>query len=200
MLHIEEIIVVEGKYDKERLKKITDAPIVCTGGFSIYKNKQLINFLKQAAENNGIIILTDSDSAGFRIRNRIKQCIGNNGKITNAYIPSISGKEKRKLVPGKEGLLGVEGIDEKVLEEILLKAATACKEEKKIYLDKARFFTEGFSGKADSEERRKELAKLLNLPLRISANSMIDIINKTVSEKDFESAVLKIQSRKDNQV
>ena len=200
MLHIEEIIVVEGKYDKERLRKITDAPIVCTGGFSIYKNKQLINFLKEAAQDKGIIILTDSDSAGFRIRNRIKQCIGGNGKITNAYIPSISGKEKRKLAPGKEGLLGVEGIDEKVLEEILQKAATASKKERKIYLDKARFFSEGFSGKADSEVKRKELAKLLNLPLRISANSMIDIINKTISEEDFETAVLKIQDRKDNHV
>lgn len=200
MLHIDETIVVEGKYDKERLKKITDAPIVCTGGFSIYKNKQLIKFLKQAAENKGIIILTDSDSAGFRIRNRIKQCIGDNGKITNAYIPSISGKEKRKLTPAKEGLLGVEGIDEKVLEEILLKAATASKEERKVYLDKARFFSEGFSGKKDSEEKRKELAKLLNLPLRISTNSMIDIINKTVSEEVYDAAVLKIKDRKDRRI
>jgi len=196
MLHIEETIVVEGKYDKERLKKITDAPIVCTGGFSVYKNKQLVKFLKQAAENKGIIILTDSDSAGFRIRNRIRQCIGENSKIINAYIPSVKGKEKRKLIPGKEGLLGVEGIDAKVLEEILIKAATTNKKERKIYLDKARFFSEGFSGKADSEEKRKKLAKLLNLPLRLSANAMIDIINKTVSEDTYDAAVLKIQKQK----
>lgn len=197
MLHIEETIVVEGKYDKERLKKITDAPIVCTGGFSIYKNKQLIQFLKRTAEDKGIIILTDSDSAGFRIRNRIRQCIGENGKITNAYIPSVKGKEKRKTVPGKEGLLGVEGIDSETLEDILKKASSSAGTgERKIYLDKARFFSEGFSGKADSEERRKELARLLKLPVRISANAMIDIINKTVSEESYLAAVSKIQTQK----
>lgn len=197
MLHIEETIVVEGKYDKEKLKKITDAPIVCTGGFSIYKNRQLVKFLKQAAENKGIIILTDSDSAGFRIRNRIRQCIGESGKIVNAYIPSVKGKEKRKLSPGKEGLLGVEGIEIETLKEILEKATSSAKaEEKKNYLDKTRFFLEGFSGKEDSEEKRKALAKILKLPLRLSTNAMIDIINKTVSEETYKTAVIKIQEQK----
>lgn len=197
MLHIEETIVVEGKYDKEKLKEITDAPIVCTGGFSVYKNPQLIKFLKQAAEDKGIIILTDSDSAGFRIRNRIRQCIGEKGKITNAYIPSVKGKEKRKDSPGKEGILGVEGIDSDILKEVLKKAAATINAPcRKIYLDKARFFSEGFSGKADSEDKRKELARLLGLPVRISANALIDIINKTVSEEEYLAAVLKTQTQK----
>lgn len=193
MLHIEETIVVEGKFDKEKLKTITDAPIVCTGGFSVYKNKQLINFLKKAAEDKGIIILTDSDSAGFRIRGRIRQCIGEKGKITNAYIPTVKGKEKRKASPGKEGILGVEGIDSNVLKEILKKASLTLNTPPPMpFLDKARFFSEGFSGKADSERKRKALAKILGLPQRISANSMIDIINKTVSEEEYLSAVSKI--------
>lgn len=193
MLHIEETIVVEGKFDKEKLKTITDAPIVCTGGFSVYKNKQLINFLKKAAEDKGIIILTDSDSAGFRIRGRIRQCIGEKGKITNAYIPTVKGKEKRKASPGKEGILGVEGIDSNVLKEILKKASLTLNTPPPMpFLDKARFFSEGFSGKADSERKRKALAKILGLPQRISANSMIDIINKTVSEEEYLTAVSKI--------
>ena len=192
MLHIEETIIVEGKYDKEKLKEITDAPIVCTGGFSVYKNKQLISFLKKAAIDKGIIILTDSDSAGFRIRNRIRQCIGNDGKIINAYIPTVKGKEKRKLTAGKEGLLGVEGINAEVLKEILEKAANITDTPKEAFLTKARFFSEGFSGKPDSEEKRKSLAKILKLPLRLSTNAMIDIINKTVTEEKYKSAIAKI--------
>lgn len=196
MLHIDKTIVVEGKYDKEQLKKITDAPIVCTGGFSVYKNKQLIRFLKKAAEENGIIILTDSDSAGFRIRNHLRQCIGESGKITNAYIPTVPGKEKRKENPGKEGLIGVEGIGAEDLKKILKKAAKEDTQIKNPYLSKARFFSEGFSGKQDSDRKRRELALLLELPVRISANAMIDIINKTVSEERYTAAVSKIQNTK----
>ena len=195
MLHIKETIVVEGKFDKELIKKLTDAPVVCTGGFSIYKDKKMINFLRQSAARNGVIILTDSDAAGFRIRNYIRQCIGNAGIIKNAYIPSIEGKEKRKSAPGKEGLLGVEGIDEEVIKEILIKVSSEG-EEKKPFLDKAVFFTEGFCGKADSKEKRDRLARLLNLPPRLSANAMIDIINKTVSKGAYKDAVLKIQNMK----
>lgn len=196
MLHIRKTIVVEGKYDKEQLKKITDAPIICTGGFNIYKDKQMIAYLKQAAKKDGIIILTDSDAAGFKIRNYLKQCIGEFGNITNVYIPSLKGKEKRKESFSKEGLLGVEGIDLEVLKDLLKKADLSCEKPPLPFLDKARFFSDGFSGKPDSLERRKALSKILNLPIRISANSMIDIINKTFSEDEYKNAVLKIEKRK----
>ena len=192
MLHIEETIVVEGKFDKEKLKKITDAPIVCTGGFSLYKNKPLIQFLKSCALEKGIIILTDSDSAGFRIRNYLKQCIGEKGRIVNAYIPSIEGKEKRKQTPGKEGILGVEGISDSILEDILKKASVQREVNNVIKIDKARFFSDGLSGKADSAEKRKRLAKILGLPVRISANAMLDIINKSIGLEKYESAIEKI--------
>lgn len=192
MLHIEETIVVEGKFDKEKLKKITDAPIVCTGGFSLYKNKPLIRFLKSAATDKGIIILTDSDSAGFRIRNYLRQCIGEKGRIVNAYIPSLEGKEKRKQTPGKEGLLGVEGMSDDILSDILKKASVQRETEPLIQIDKARFFSDGLSGKTDSAEKRKRLAKILGLPIRISANAMLDIINKSIGLEKYETAIEEI--------
>ncbi len=192
MLHIEETIVVEGKFDKEKLKKITDAPIVCTGGFSLYKNKSLIQFLKSCAIEKGIIILTDSDSAGFRIRNYLRQCIGEKGRIVNAYIPTIEGKEKRKQVPGKEGLLGVEGISDDTLSDILKKASVQRNAEHLIQIDKARFFSDGLSGKTDSAEKRKRLARILGLPLRISANAMLDIINKSIGPEKYQAAIEEI--------
>ena len=123
MLHIEEVIVVEGKYDKERLRKVTDAPIICTHGFELYRSKRIIESIRKMARNRGVIVLTDSDRAGFRIRNYIKQCLGNNARVMHAYIPPVEGKEKRKEKPGADGLLGVEGIEEEVLAEILQKAA-----------------------------------------------------------------------------
>lgn len=192
MLHIEETIVVEGKFDKEKLKKITDAPIVCTGGFSLYKNKSLIQFLKSCAIEKGIIILTDSDSAGFRIRNYLRQCIGEKGRIVNAYIPTIEGKEKRKQAPGKEGLLGVEGISDDMLTDILKNASILQGTEHTAHIDKARFFSDGLSGKADSSEKRKQLAKILGLPVRISANAMLDIINKSIGPEKYEAAIEEI--------
>lgn len=123
MLHIKETIVVEGRYDKEKLKMVTDAPIICTGGFDLYKNKNTVKAICRMAEKTGVIILTDSDRAGFRIRSYIKQCTGGRGSVKHAYIPTVLGKERRKDKAGKEGILGVEGIDEKTLAEILSRVA-----------------------------------------------------------------------------
>lgn len=123
MLHIKETIVVEGRYDKEKLKRVTDAPIICTGGFDLYKNKNTVKAICRMAEKTGVIILTDSDRAGFRIRSYIKQCTGGRGSVKHAYIPTVPGKERRKDKAGKEGILGVEGIDEKTLAEILSRVA-----------------------------------------------------------------------------
>ena len=123
MLHIKETIVVEGRYDKEKLKRVTDAPIICTGGFDLYKNKNTVKAICRMAEKTGVIILTDSDRAGFRIRSYIKQCTGGRGSVKHAYIPTVLGKERRKEKAGKEGILGVEGIDEETLAEILSRVA-----------------------------------------------------------------------------
>ena len=185
MLHIEEVIIVEGKYDKERLKKITDAPIICTNGFELYRSKRIIEAIKSFAKTRGIIILTDSDSAGFRIRNYIKQCVGKNGSVKQAYIPEVKGKEKRKEKAGAEGLLGVEGIDEQLLFDIIKNAASVTDTPSLTRISKAKFFADGFSGKSDSRAKRIRLAKALKLPTKISANALLDIINKVYGKEEY---------------
>ena len=194
MIHIKETIVVEGKFDKEQLKKITDAPIICTGGFSLYTNKNIINSIRTMAQKTGVIVLTDSDGAGFRIRNYIKQCVGNRGVVKHAYIPSVAGKERRKDAPGKEGLLGVEGMGEELLEKILRETAQEvdfCDMGPKI--TKAMLFADGLSGGADSDERRKRLKRELGLPVRLSANALIDILNSAIGFEEYKKALEKIK-------
>ncbi len=196
MIHIKETIVVEGKFDKEQLKKITDAPIICTGGFSLYTNKNIINSIRTMAQKTGVIILTDSDGAGFRIRNYIKQCVGNRGTVKHAYIPSVSGKERRKDTPGKEGLLGVEGIGEETLEKILRETACEvelCEQGQKI--TKAVLYEDGLSGRADSEELRRKLKRELGLPLRLSSNALIDILNSAIGFEEYKKAIEKIKNK-----
>ena len=185
MIHIEEVIIVEGKYDKERLKKITDAPIICTNGFELYRSKRIINSIRTFAKTRGIIILTDSDRAGFRIRNYIKQCLDCSCIIKQAYIPAVKGKEKRKEKPGADGLLGVEGIDEKELEDILKKAASVTDTAVLKQVSKSDFYNDGFSGKPESAEKRKKLAKSLKLPPSISANALLEIINKVYGRDEY---------------
>lgn len=193
MLHIEEVIVVEGKYDKERLKSITDAPIICTHGFELYRSKRIINSIKTMASSRGVIVLTDSDRAGFRIRNYIKQCLGDSVDVKHAYIPQLKGKEKRKEKAGADGILGVEGMSEKMLEEILIKVANAKDREYTNLkpVDKATFYADGFSGKPDSAEKRNKLAKLMNLP-NMSANALLDIINKTYGYDEYKEYVKRL--------
>ncbi|MDE6725172.1 MAG: toprim domain-containing protein, partial [Ruminiclostridium sp.] len=121
MIKVKQAVIVEGKYDKIKLSSVIDGLIITTDGFSVFKNKEKINLIRKLAENQGIIILTDSDSAGFKIRNYIKGCT-QKGNITNIYIPDIFGKEKRKTTPSKEGKLGVEGIPIDVLKDAFEKA------------------------------------------------------------------------------
>lgn len=196
MLHIKETIVVEGKFDRERLKKITDAPVILTSGFTLYKDKKIITAIRRAAKETGIIILTDSDRAGFRIRNYIKQCVGKDGKIKDAYIPSVRGKEKRKDSPGKEGILGVEGMNDEVLENILKSAATPLPKgpETGPKITKAMLYEDGLSGRADSEELRKRLTRELSLPPRLSSNAMVEILNRIYGYDAYKKALHKIKS------
>ena len=188
MISVKEVIVVEGKYDKEKLKRVTDAPIICTHGFEIYRSKKIVNTIKTLAKDRGVIILTDSDRAGFRIRNYLKQCLGDKIPVKNAYVPQIEGKEKRKEKAGADGILGVEGIDDKVIEDILIKAAVVT-DEKLVPVSKAEFYADGFSGKDDSKERRIKLSKLLNLPATMSANALLDIINKAYGRDVYRETV-----------
>ena len=197
MLKIKETIIVEGKFDRNHLKKITDAPIICSDGFRLYKDKSIIKAIKGAAEKTGVIILTDSDRAGFRIRNYIKQCVGSQGVVKHAYIPSVEGKERRKTEMSKEGLLGVEGITEDVLKEILKSVCEVKLEDKKTrhLITKTMLFEDGLSGTEESFKKRQMLLKELDLPLRISANAMLEVLNSVIGYDEYKKALLKIESR-----
>lgn len=189
MYKIKECIIVEGSYDKIKLSGFIDGIILEVHGFGIYNNKDMQKTIKKLAEEFGVVILTDSDSAGFRIRNFIKQSIPKE-QVKHAYIPEIPGKERRKRVPAKEGLLGVEGIDEKTIIDALVRAGceidggTAEKCGDKI--TKSDLMRMGLSGGNESKKRRLELLKKLSLPAKISSNMMIDIINRLYSKEDFE--------------
>ena len=189
ILHIKEAIVVEGKFDKERLKAVTDAIIIQTNGFLLYKDKRIINSIKNFAETCGIIVLTDSDRAGFAIRNYIKNCVGSNGVVKHAYIPAIDGKERRKAAPSKEGTLGVEGMTAKTLENILKTAATEVDIPITGGITKQMFFEDGLSGGTDSAKLRKKLAEKLRLPPRLSANALVDIVNKMLTAEEYREIV-----------
>ncbi len=179
MIHIREVIVVEGKYDKERLSKLTDAPIVCTHGFNLYRNKAILDSIRRLAKERGVFILTDSDGAGFRIRNYLKTCLGQSCSVKNLYIPAIPGKERRKDTPGKEGLLGVEGMSDDTLIQLLSAVSAAEEETEPITpITKAEFCALGFSGKPDSGEQREQLAKKMHLPPRLSANALLSLLNQ----------------------
>lgn len=194
MLHITETIIVEGKFDKEQLKKVTDAPILCTGGFDLYTNKNTIKSIREMAKRTGVIVLTDSDSAGFRIRNYIKQCVGDCGTVKHAYIPTIEGKEKRKEKPGKEGILGVEGITEEKLAEILRSVTEVSEADENggIKITKTMLYEDGLTGGDESAEKRRKLARVLGLPVRISTNALIEILNKAYGYEEYKKAVEKI--------
>ncbi len=188
MLNIKETIVVEGKYDKERVKRVCSAPIICTDGFEIFKSKAMTETLVKLAETTGIIVLTDSDRAGFKIRNYIKTCVGDRGTVKHAYIPSVQGKERRKDAPGKEGLLGVEGMDDEILSEAIKKAATVTSPPKQI-LTKAELYRDGLSGREGSHALRRKVLAKMKLPMRLSPNGMIDLINKAGLYEEYKKAL-----------
>ena len=197
MIHLNEALIVEGKYDKIKLSSLTDALIITTDGFGVFKNKEKTALIKNLAESRGVIILTDSDRAGFKIRGYIKGCT-QKGKIFNIYIPEIFGKEKRKSAPSKEGKLGVEGIPADVLRNALIKAGVVVGEgmdniPKTSWADKIRLFDDGLVGKENSEEKRRRLLKELELPPPLSANALIEVLNAMFTPEEYERALLKIR-------
>ncbi|MBQ8883622.1 MAG: DUF4093 domain-containing protein [Oscillospiraceae bacterium] len=194
MLHIKQAIVVEGKYDKIKLSSITDAVIIVTNGFSLFKDKEKQALIRFYAEKTGIIILTDSDSAGFKIRNLIKN-IAKDGNIINVYVPEIFGKEKRKADFSKEGKLGVEGIDKEIIINALEKAGVFCENtvtrEKITNLD---FYEDGLSGGPDSSNLRKKLLKYMDLPQLLSSKALLEIVNTMYSKDEYKEIITKIRS------
>lgn len=193
MIKIKEAIIVEGKYDKIKLSSIIDAPIIETNGFRIFKDREKCALIRTLAKKRGIIILTDSDSAGFVIRNHIKGII-KGGKVINAYIPEIIGKEKRKSEKSKEGLLGVEGVqDEFILNALKKCGATLINEgsqpnEEKI-ITKIDLYNLGLTGKIDSAQLRQNLLAKLDLPRYITTNSLLEILNCLMDLSELEYIV-----------
>ena len=188
MLKIKEAIVVEGRYDKNTLSQIVDAPILETSGFGIFKDREQMSLLRRVAERRGLIVFTDSDGAGFVIRNHIKNAIP--GKyLKHAYIPDVYGKEKRKAAPGKEGKLGVEGLPPETLLEALRRAGATIEGEDSPGnkgITKQDLMARGLSGGANAGAKRQLLLKKLGLPERMSANAMLQALNLLYTPEELD--------------
>lgn len=188
MIRIREAVIVEGKYDKIKLSSMIDGLIVETRGFGIFKDKEQMALLRRLAATRGLLILTDSDGAGFVIRNYLSGCIPKN-QIKHAYIPDLFGKEKRKEKPSKEGKLGVEGVPASVIRQALERAGVCFEdggpEEKGPPITKADLMDAGLSGGEGSAEKRRLLQKKLDLPERLSPNGLLQILNATMTREEF---------------
>ena len=188
MQRIKEVIVVEGRYDKNSLSQVVDAVILETSGFGIFNDKAKSRLLQTLAETRGLIVLTDSDGAGFMIRNHIRGCVDPKF-VKHAYIPDIYGKERRKAKASKEGKLGVEGMRPEVLLDALHRAgATFDDTPAEIYraqITKADLYARGLSGGAGSAEKRRQLLKKLDLPERMSADAMLEVLNVLMDREAF---------------
>jgi len=180
MVKIREAILVEGRYDKNTLMQIVDAPVFETSGFGIFKNREQMRLLRKVAQTRGLIVFTDPDGAGLVIRNHIKSAI--DGKyLKHAYIPDIPGKEKRKSAPGKEGKLGVEGMRPESILDALRRAGATIEEsdaqQNRPQITKQDLAELGLSGGQDSSARRRLLLKKIGFPENISANAMLQALN-----------------------
>ncbi len=186
MIHTDRAIVVEGKYDKIKLGGLIDGVILCTGGFRIYKDKEMQQMLRALAKKQGLAVLTDSDAAGFQIRSFLRSICGKEN-IVDVYIPDLYGKEKRKQHPSREGKLGVEGIPEAVLLEALEKAGIGVREvqERADPITKLDLFELGLSGGAQSAVRRAKLMKRLELPEHLSANALVTVLASLYSREEL---------------
>lgn len=190
MIKLKMPVIVEGKYDKITLENVVDTLIISTNGFRIFKDKEKCALIRTFAQREGVIVLTDSDSAGNVIRNYIKN-IAADGKVFNVYVPQLKGKERRKSVPSKEGFLGVEGISGQVLEKAFLQSGvTELKSvENKEPITKTDMFLYGLSGTENAQSNRKKLLKYLSLPENLSANALLDVVNTLFTKAEFEKAV-----------
>lgn len=186
MIKLRQAIVVEGRYDKNTLSQLVDAPIFETNGFGVMKNRELLGFLRRVAQTRGLIILTDSDGAGLVIRNFLKGALPKEG-VLHAYIPDIPGKERRKTHPGKEGKLGVEGMTPEILLTALKNAGAQAEQTDAPTerITKTDLFLAGLSGGKGSAEKRIALQRKLHLPAQLGANAFLDALNLLMTREDF---------------
>ena len=196
MIRVREAIVVEGRYDKTTISQLVDGVILETNGFGIFKDREKLALLRRIADRRGLVVLTDSDGAGFVIRNYLKGALPKD-KVKHAYIPDLYGKERRKTHPGKEGKLGVEGMSPAVLEHALRQAgATILGEETgraAPALTKADLYACGLSGGENSREKRKKLLAALGLPEHLSPNAMLPVLSALYSREDLLNTLQKLQ-------
>lgn len=187
MIKLEQAIVVEGKYDKNTLSQLVDAPIFETNGFGVMKDRALVALLRRAAGTRGLIVLTDSDGAGFVIRNYLKSVLPKQG-VFHAYIPDVPGKERRKGKPGKEGKLGVEGMPPEVLLEALRRAGAQAEDspEPPDPITKTDLYLAGLSGGADSAARRRALQQELGLPEHLGSAGLLQALNLLMTREEFQ--------------
>lgn len=197
MVRIQEAIVVEGRYDKNTLSQIVDAPIFETAGFGIFNNKEQMALLRRVAQSRGLIVFTDSDGAGFVIRNRVKSAIPPEF-LKHAYIPDIPGKERRKSAPGKEGKLGVEGMTPEIILESLRRAGATFEENSDRMtggITKQDMAALGLSGGANSSALRAQLIKKLDFPAHMSANALLQALNLLYTLEELTEMVKSLEQK-----
>ena len=198
MIKLEQAVIVEGKYDKIKLTSIIDGVIIVTNGFGIFKDKEKLELIRYYAEKTGIIILTDSDNAGRKIRGYIKGAI-KKGSIVNVHIPDIFGKEKRKTKPSAEGKLGVEGIDVKILREAFSKAGiTASERTAPRDITKLTMFELGLSGGNESSILRKKLQGRLGLPSMLSVGALLEVLNTMMTAEELSEHMAAVKEMKND--
>ena len=194
MIRIKEAIIVEGRYDVNKLKQLVDTIVIETGGFSIFNNREKLRLIRRIAAQRGILILTDSDGAGFVIRNYLKGAIPKE-QVRHAYIPQIEGKERRKSKGSKEGTLGVEGVPDQVILDSLYRAGVTVIGDSapaRQPITKADFYEWGLSGGKDSAARRQALLRALQLPSHMTANALLEFINAVADYDQVKELIRRI--------
>lgn len=199
MITLDRPVIVEGKYDKQKLSAVLNTTIITTNGFRIFNDREKRALIRRLAEKNGIFVLTDADGAGLVIRNLLRGCVPKE-KITHLYIPAVAGKERRKAAPSREGLLGVEGIDTDTLTRIFAPFAVdapAQDTSPRNAVSKADFYAAGLSGGEGSAVRRARLAQKLRLPPHMSANALLEAVNLLYSKEAYEEALAALEEDTD---
>lgn len=200
MIKIKQAVIVEGKYDKIKLSTILDTLIIETNGFDIFSDKQRMELIRSVAKLRGIIIMTDSDAAGFMIRNHIGGNLPKN-QVTHVYVPEILGKEKRKAEPSKEGKLGVEGIPKNLLIESLKRAGIKFEDDQNQIeepassikaITKMDLYNDNLSGTPGSKQRLEQFKRIVNLPAHISKNALVDVLNVIMTYDEYKAAVQRL--------
>ncbi len=202
MIHIKQAVVVEGRYDRKKLQQFVDAPVFETRGFGIMNDRQLLRFLRQIAQKRGLIILTDSDGAGFVIRNYLKGALPKE-QVLHAYIPDIPGKERRKSHPGKEGLLGVEAMDEETIYRALLAAGAVMDEEAPATPYEPLTYTDLYhaklTGHSGSRALRKKLSEHIGLPAHLGTAALLDALNILLNRQELFALAKSMENNSDTE-